>query len=344
MSRAGKTAKAAPKGNTYYDMPHAKRVRLLEQNVPAALRNKSIWLLWRGVYNSERGKWDKLPFYANGQPRRGQNGSVEDRAALVTFDEALAALNAERRYTGLGIAPLEGEGIVAVDVDQVDANPDAAALGKALAACTYTEVSPSGNGRRALFTGAAPSRKKAPIELFGATGFVTITGWEANKKPAAPFTSAPAALAAHFGSTERAAAQLPAGTQPKVSSHKLREVLEDVPNDDLPYDDWLAVVAAVHDARHGDSVGRRIALEWSESSAKHEQKKFDTAWESFGRRAPDAPRVTFGTLLHMAGRVDQKREQRSPAPARVRPPLDLWRTTRRPCPHRYGGRTSARAS
>lgn len=55
------------------------------------------------------------------------------------------------------------------------------------------------------------------------------------------------------------------------------------PNRDADYDHWFSVLAAVNHEL-GDA-GRELALEWSSSSSKHTDEKFDTTWNSLGRYA-----------------------------------------------------------
>jgi hypothetical protein len=64
-------------------------------------------------------------------------------------------------------------------------------------------------------------------------------------------------------------------------------------NDDSDYDHWFAVLAAVHHEL-GDA-GRELAHDWSSSSAKHTDGKFDTTWESLGRYT--GRQVTLRSLM-----------------------------------------------
>lgn len=150
--------------------------------VPDALRSRRNWLVWRLVQTADNKGHKKLPFYANGAPRSGTQGSDEDRAQLATFEEAREA--AERgAYSGVGFAILPDTGIVALDFDHcvVDGAIDPAVA--SLCDGTYTEFSPSGRGIRAFFLGCIMSRKDTKpghgdfaVEVFGDSGFVTVTG------------------------------------------------------------------------------------------------------------------------------------------------------------------------
>lgn len=164
--------------------------------VPSALRARRQWLVWSLVKGPNDTKPRKVPFYLSGQPRSGDQGTPEDLANLGTFEDAVRVC-AARGYSGLGFAILAGSGLVALDFDHCV--KDGRILDQRierLISGTYAEVSPSGTGLRAFFAGDVRSRKDnahksrrtggvagAPrldglfdIEVFGTTGFVTITG------------------------------------------------------------------------------------------------------------------------------------------------------------------------
>lgn len=153
--------------------------------IPAHLRSLGIWLVWRFESAARAGdKPLKVPYSVRtGMRRSGIQGSPEDVANLVTFDQALEALRSGR-WTGLGIAHVPGCGLNSWDFDSaIDASgimaPELDALLRA--AGTYVEISPSGRGVRMVALGTLPSIKRIHpsghnIECFGESGFVTITG------------------------------------------------------------------------------------------------------------------------------------------------------------------------
>ena len=135
----------------YYNPPTA----CMGDVVPAELKRLPIWLLWKAVKKTGKVKPDKVAYYASGAVRSGTQGTPEDVANLVTFDEALAAYNgAKRRYAGIGIALLSGMGIGALDLDNcIDASGKPVSdlnVQRILKACKdcYIERSPSGLGLR----------------------------------------------------------------------------------------------------------------------------------------------------------------------------------------------------
>lgn len=77
------------------------------------------------------------------------------------------------------------------------------------------------------------------------------------------------------------------------SETEVARLLARHPNGDAGYDHWFAVLAAVHHEM-GDA-GRELALEWSSSSTKHTDEKFDTTWNSLGRYT--GRQITLRSLL-----------------------------------------------
>lgn len=85
-------------------------------------------------------------------------------------------------------------------------------------------------------------------------------------------------------------------------------VLKRIPNSDLDYmGGWFPVLCAVHHEL-GDA-GRELAHEWSVSSAKHTDERFDKTWNSLG--SYKGRMSTYRSLLAMADKL--------PVPARAHP-------------------------
>lgn len=171
--------------------------------IPAALRDRAQWLVWRFVKKAGAAKPSKMPYYANGhlrgwpngQPPKGADGKRKptpdqpqvdqgdprDRAELVSFDAALAALH-DDRWAGLGFAFLPGDGLIGIDLDNViDADTGAVQERAAgiIAACdSFTELSPSGRGVHIYCLGETKSHKSNEIgvEMFCGRQFFTVTG------------------------------------------------------------------------------------------------------------------------------------------------------------------------
>lgn len=124
----------------------------------------------------------KMPYYADGGRRFGDQGSERDRARLVSFDDANSAA-AIRGMDGIGFAFLPGDGLLGIDLDgMVDADTGEVAerLEAIVQACgSYTEWSPSGTGVHVIgLSGVGETFKsnKVGIEVFAGRQFFTFTG------------------------------------------------------------------------------------------------------------------------------------------------------------------------
>ena len=150
--------------------------------LPAAfseISNLKAFLLWKKGMTKLNGKFDKIPYYANGQKRHGTQGEPADLANLVTLHEARIALEADPSYAGIGLALRDNLKIVALDLDNCVQDGQLKSKFSNLVSETYAEVSPSGNGVRLLLRGSAlKDFKNHPegFELFQSKGFVTLTG------------------------------------------------------------------------------------------------------------------------------------------------------------------------
>jgi hypothetical protein len=161
----------------------ADLIARIRENVPQMLRDLPVWLL----HDAE-----KKPIYADGTNRRGTLDSPEDRAMLVTFEEAAAALPRVRRACGLGVAlgevPGEDIHISGIDGDRCLRNDEiddrfVQILG---AAVSYAERSPSGTGLHILGLGDIGTLKiphtdtEPGLEMYSGLRFFTVTGERIN--------------------------------------------------------------------------------------------------------------------------------------------------------------------
>ena len=150
-------------------------------NIPTEIQRLAAWLTWKLTPGKPKPR--KVPYYTNGKPRQGEQGSAEDVAQLATFAAALAAMKSHDK-TGIGLAMLAVHGIVALDFDNgVSDGQVTVPFVKSLAAVTYCEFSPSGRGVRAFMRGRLPDRKDTTpppgsfaVEFFCSSGYVTVTG------------------------------------------------------------------------------------------------------------------------------------------------------------------------
>lgn len=149
----------------------------IEQNVPRKLLDLPVWLLHTA---------DKVPLYADGRRRRGKLDSPEDRASLVTFDNAAAALLVLADAAGLGVALGEVPGtdlvISGIDLDHCYCvgKLDERAGEILSAANSYAERSPSGQGLHILGVGDIGTTKTQDgtlgLEIYSRGRYFTVTG------------------------------------------------------------------------------------------------------------------------------------------------------------------------
>lgn len=280
---------------------------------PDALRALPGWLVWRFEPNPGGGKPRKVPYFTNGMRRHGVQGSVEDRANMTTF-EAARSYAARKGFDGVGLALMPEFNLVALDFDDCVAAGRLHPQVEAIAAQTYSEYSPSGQGVRCFFTGELGNKKDSPprnggpfgVETFSSKGFVTFTGNTleitdvvGNTNHIEPAT--PEVYALHrerFGAPVEREAVTTSHEPLGLKDTQIAECLEVLP-DDLSYDDWVAVGMALHHEFNGDTDGFQIWDEWSQASPKYTNR--DYAWErwvSFGKH--QGKPVTARSLVRMA--------------------------------------------
>ena len=148
------------------------------ENIPEDLKQQP-WAVWIAEPREGKpGKFSKAPR----SPRTGQKIGADKPYLFGTFDDAVAAFEANPRYTGIGVL-LTGNGIVGFDLDDCKdlfgLRPEVQQwVAKALAAGAYCEWSPSGTGLRVFMRGNLPGsgRKKGSLEIYDRDRFLTITG------------------------------------------------------------------------------------------------------------------------------------------------------------------------
>lgn len=280
-------------------------------NVPSSLKDKPNWLVWSFEAAAGSGKPRKIPYYADGRRRHGKNGRAADRQRLVCFDEALQAVD-RLGMAGVGFAPLAGSNVVALDFDNcigVDGSVNAEVL--RLVAGTYAEVSPSGKGVRAFFSGDLGNGKDLTgeygFEVFSSSGFVTVTGdaLDLCALLGAENTVAPVPKRVEDVCRKRFQ-RLGYATAPDplevcapgvgLSDGQLRQLL-DALDPDMSYPQWLMVGMALHHETEGH--GFDLWLEWSARGGKFvSEADLQYHWHSFGRQQT-AP-VTARLLMKLA--------------------------------------------
>ena len=177
------------------ELTHTLRSELMANagDIPTELKSRKAFLLWKTTeINPTTGKFNKIPFYpCSRKNRHGRQGDAADLANLGTWDEAMAALNADKSFAGIGIGLLPEWNIVALDVDHCVVNGKVRDDVAMLIDETYSEISPSGTGIRAFWRGEAKNGKNnaTGFELYHSSQFVTITGNWFTDGPIAPLSN-----------------------------------------------------------------------------------------------------------------------------------------------------------
>jgi hypothetical protein len=141
--------------------------------VPAELRQRAAWVLWR---SEERGgKETKVPLRVSDPSRRA---SSTDPASWASFEQALAAVGAA---DGLGFVFSSLDGFCGVDLDGCltadgELEPRAAAIVERLD--SYTEMSPSGRGVHVLVKAELNGSRSrgGGLEIYDKSRFFTVSG------------------------------------------------------------------------------------------------------------------------------------------------------------------------
>jgi KaiC/GvpD/RAD55 family RecA-like ATPase len=151
--------------------------------IPDELKALRRWAPWKGVYNAERGKFDKIPRRAD-RPEYGLSTASPEK--WYGHDEALTTyIKSKGMLDGIGFVMTGIEDVVGLDLDDcLDAQGNVVpwALEIINTANSYTEISPSGNGLRIFalgqMDGADWNNHEVGIAVYGGESarFLTVTG------------------------------------------------------------------------------------------------------------------------------------------------------------------------
>lgn len=294
--------------------------QLRDINAPAPLRDFPFWMCWRFEQFQGEAKPRKIPFWADGTRRHGEQGGPQDLARLTTFAVARDAA-IKRGFDGVGFAHTRAGGVVTLDFDGCVADgvvrPDVLALVEG----TYAEFSPSGKGIHATFFGAPElllnHKVRADgddfaVEAFSSTGFTTFTGWVLDHVDVLGYEDHIAQLPEkvieacqrRFGATAGATFDpddFMAGREPRLGlSISEMEALLAVLDPSMGREPWLRVGMALHHETDGGDDGFEIWDDWSsmgETYPSTESLRYQ--WESF-KPAPGKRQVTMASVIKMA--------------------------------------------
>ena len=294
---------------------------------PSDLTSRKQWLVWRFEQQPGDKKPRKVPYYADGRRRTGEQGSLEDRARLVTYLDAVDACD-HGEYSGLGFAFLPGDGLIGVDIDGCFNTDDeirkkrAASIIKKCA--SYTEYSPSKNGVHIILAGECETFKSNDVglEVFCGRQFFTMTG-DVHPESHDIIGAMTDDLLKRFRKVI-AEAKEARKAQPSTTTPSARQTVDFAPTDaakvesalayinpDCGYDDWIKIGMAIH-AELGSSA-MSIWDWWSRKGGKYcGESALAAHWRSFEGGAG----VTGGTLFKHA----MDAGWRPPMPKQVNPP------------------------
>ena len=286
--------------------------------VPEPLRELPAWLVWRFEQFTGEAKPRKVPYWADGTRRHGQQGAPTDRARLTTFAEARDAA-VRGSYDGVGFAPLPDFGYTFLDFDKcVDADGHMPAEVEAIVGRTYAEYSPSGTGVRAVLKGDLGNHKSQAtadqygFETFSTAGFVTFTG---NILPGcemlgyedriADVDEATRSLSLRrFGASSSATFDpddFMAGREPRLglSVEEMQTYLSHL-DPGMGRDPWLRVGMALHHETDGDDTGFELWDDWSSEGHNYPgTEALRHQWDSL-KPSPGKRQVTMASVIKMA--------------------------------------------
>lgn len=114
--------------------------------------------------------------------------------------------------------------------------------------------------------------------------------------------------------------------KPMIDFKTLKSALSKIPNkgkDELAYDQWFQIIAAIHHETEGAEHGRQLAHAWSARSSKHNVEFLDErVWPYI--KDDRAGGITGRTILHLAKQYGWKNEPVLPAPASADDPFPFY--------------------
>jgi hypothetical protein len=253
------------------------------QDIPMLMRNAKRWLLWKSVPNKDETKKSrKLPFYADGTPRRGQLDSKGDLNRMVSLDIACQMLYAGD-YSGIGFAlGADGTGNYwqGLDFDKVSQHPELGYLIDDLPG--YTEMSPSGDGWHSIGYGRrfeSLGSNESGIEAYSSGRYFTVTGECAGlSEPCCIADFVEQTVKQHHSRHKKDKVEVKQETI-TVSDRVIADIRSALLF--LRADDRELWQKNGHRLKGLGDVGRGLWLEWSSSSDKYDPQADAKTWESF---------------------------------------------------------------
>jgi hypothetical protein len=147
---------------------------VIADHIPAELRARAQWLVWRLTPVEGRPKPAKVPLTTT-----GGHAKTDNPATWTTFDEAVnaytASLATDKPLSGVGFVFTHDDDYVGIDLDGISweqAQPMVAGLLPA-----YVELSQSGSGIHVICKGKLPpgGNRKGPVEVYQHGRYFAIT-------------------------------------------------------------------------------------------------------------------------------------------------------------------------
>jgi hypothetical protein len=271
------------------------------------------WVVWRWTEAAPGSKPDK-PLFRASDPWR--HASTQDPASWDSFGAAMGAV-AAAEADGAGYVLRDDAAHLFLDLDNCRDPASGALADWALRlveeADSYTEVTPSGRGLRIIGTNEslrAPVHRRiampegGSVEIFHrCPRYVTVSGRLLREAPDAlrPICDVTAdllLLAQPASSTRPDAAPLRPNPDAGASAEDIAAALAQIPNTDLPWDEWSRIGMAAWRASGGSAAGLDAWTAWSAKSAKHQDAACQERWQHWFRSPPD--RIGFASLYRLA--------------------------------------------
>ncbi len=286
--------------------------------LPAALRplaEAERWVAWRWVRREGCPKPDKVPCQA-ADPMR--HASTQDAATWGSFAAAMGAV-AAAEADGAGYVLRDDAEHVFLDLDNCrdpvtgEIAPWAERLVEECG--SYAEVTPSGCGLRIIgrnesFQATVHRAIAMPdggrVEIYHrCPRYVTVSG---RRLPGAPDALSPICdvaadlllLAQPKGSGKPDVPSPVPRSNPDAaaSPEDIASALLQIPNPDLPWDEWSRIGMAAWRASGGSEAGLKEFIRWSAKSGKHRDAACEERWRHWFRSPP--ARIGFASLHRLA--------------------------------------------
>lgn len=284
--------------------------------LPAALQPLAAlphWVIWRWTEAAPGSKPDK-PLFRASDPWR--HASTQDPASWDSFGAAMGAVVAAEA-DGAGYVLRDDPDHIFLDLDNCRDPATGALADWALRlveeANSYAEVTPSGRGLRIIGINEslrAPVHRRVAmpeggsVEIFHrCPRYVTVSGRLLREAPDA-LRSICDVAADLLLLAQPAAVTAPDAPAPRAnpdaagSPNDIASALAQIPNPDLPWDEWSRIGMAVWRASAGNAAGLAAWTAWSAKSAKHQDDACQERWQHWFRSPPD--RIGFASLYRLA--------------------------------------------